>query len=137
MWTKIIFAVSLIVSCQANAPNPFLLNNFYPIKVVGNPTQSEAKVCTPIRDVIKRNTARYRKVLVINRNNDIVFGGDDRSDSAHMTSRAKSKLDVLATRVKSEWSGWKLYVYLAWTDNLKKYNSTLGILSMHYEGKAR
>lgn len=88
--------------------------------------KDEISTCGNIRDVIRRNSARFRKILVRNTNPEIVFVNDD---SRRMTARAKSKLDVLASRVSARWSGKKLKVLKAWTDTVVP-----GTISLHYEG---
>ncbi|XP_031561240.1 protein dachsous-like [Actinia tenebrosa] len=90
--------------------------------------KDEISTCGNIRDVIQRNSARFRKILVRNTNSEIVFLNDD---SRRMTARAKSKLDVLATRVSARWGGRKVKVLKAWTDTVVP-----GTISLHYEGRA-
>ena len=133
MWTsflsRIVIFQHLFWLYQA-APSDFYVNQFYPVKD-SDFTRSEVKACGTIRDVIRRGTARFRKVLVRNDNGDIIFRNDD---SRYMTSRAKSKLDVLAARVISTWGGNnRLSVEKAWTDNVDT-SSQLTRLSLHYEG---
>ena len=94
------------------------------------PSKGEIDTCGNIRDIIRRNSARFRKILVRNTNNEIVFANDD---CRRMTARAKSKLDVLASRVRSQWSSVKLKVVLAWTDQILP-NAPI---SLHYEGQSR
>ena len=121
------------VSCFAlieGAPSSLSRGQFYPSKGVSDPIRSEALQCGSIRDVIRRNTARYRKVLIRSDNSMIDFGSN--GDNRYMTSRAKSKLDVLASKVQSRWgSVIKLKVEKAWTDVIDKDD----MLSLHYEGK--
>ncbi len=117
-----------VVECQA--PTSFYIKQFYPTKNTVDAIKSEVLQCRSIRDVIKRNTVRYKKVLVRNDNPKIDFGSV--GDNKYMTSRAKSKLDVLASRVQSQWgSGVRLRVIKAWTDVVDKKD----MLSLHYEGK--
>ena len=92
------------------------------------PNAKEIDTCGNIRDIIKRNSARFRKILVRNTNSEIVFANDD---CRRMTARAKSKLDVLGSRVTTQWSNVKLKVLLAWTDQLIPQAP----ISLHYEGK--
>ena len=87
----------------------------------------EIDTCGNIRDIIRRNSARFRKILVRNTNDEIVFANDD---CRRMTARAKSKLDVLGSRVQQQWSNVKLKVLLAWTDQIIPQAPT----SLHYEG---
>lgn len=94
------------------------------------PNAGEIDTCGNIRDIIKRNSARFRKILVRNTNSEIDFGNDD---CRRMTARAKSKVDVLASRVRGQWSSVKLKVTLAWTDQLLPQTP----ISLHYEGGSR
>ena len=111
-------------------PSSLSRGQFYPTKDVSDPVKSEILQCGSIRDVIRRNTIRYKKVLVNNTNFMIDFGFN--GDNRYMTSRAKSKLDVLASKVQSKWgSEIKLRVEKAWTDVVDKDD----MLSLHYEGK--
>lgn len=126
----------VLLSCFAyitlvqGMPSELSLGQFYPTKGVTDAATSEVLQCRSIRDVIRRNTARYRNVLIRNDNPIINFGSNE--DNRYMTSRAKSKLDVLATRIQSKWGSWmKLQVEKAWTDVIDKND----MLSLHYEGK--
>ena len=94
------------------------------------PDKDEIETCGNIRDIIRRNSGRFRKILVRNTNGDIVFQNDD---CRRMTARAKSKLDVLASRVRGQWSNVRLKVKLAWTDQVLP-NAPI---SLHYEGWSR
>ncbi|KAJ7336037.1 hypothetical protein OS493_013412 [Desmophyllum pertusum] len=93
------------------------------------PNADEIDTCGNIRDVIRRNSARYRKILVRNTNSEIAFANDD---CRRMSARAKSKLDVLGSRVRQQWSNIKLKVTLAWTDQIMPQAP----ISLHYEGRA-
>ena len=101
------------------------VGQFYPTEGETNPVTSESKTSGPIRDVIKRNSPRYRKVLIRNTNNEVLFHNED---ARYMTSRSKSKLDVLATLVKG--TGNRIRVIKAWTDQVDSNER----LSLHYEG---
>ena len=87
----------------------------------------EIDTCGNIRDIIRRNSARFRKILVRNTNSEIEFANDD---CRRMTARAKSKLDVLGSRVLQQWGNVKLKVLLAWTDQMIPQAP----ISLHYEG---
>ena len=91
------------------------------------PDKEEMDTCGNIRDIIRRNSVRFRKILVRNTNGDIVFQNDD---CRRMTARAKSKLDVLASRVRGQWSNVRLKVNLAWTNQVLPNTP----ISLHYEG---
>ncbi len=80
---------------------------------------------------IVRGTPAF-DTLVQNNNPDIVFKNEEGTGADRMMSqRLKSKLDALATSVKSEWNGVKLRVTEAWDEN-DEHNGT----SLHYEGRA-
>lgn len=95
------------------------------------PNEDEYTICGRIRDVIPRDSGRFRKILIRNTNNQADYANDD---CRRMTSRAKSKLDILASLVRSKWGGnVKVEVLLAWTDQYDQADQA----SLHYEGKHR
>ena len=108
-------------------PSRFRKNDYYPRKGEGNYRKSEVKSSGAIRDIIRRNSPRYRKVLVRNTNGDITFSNED---CRYMTSRAKSKLDILGSLVQSRIRGQRLQVLKAWTDKVDPNDYS----SLHYEG---
>jgi hypothetical protein len=91
------------------------------------PNEDENKVCGRIRDVIPRDSGRFRKFLIRNLNNEAQYANDD---CRRMTARAKSKLDTLASRVRHEWRGISVKVLRAWTDQV----NSIDPISLHYEG---
>ena len=108
-------------------PSRFRKNDYYPRNGEGNYRKSEVKSSGAIRDIIRRNSPRYRKVLVRNANSDITYSNED---CRYMTSRAKSKLDILGSLVQSRIRGQRLQVLRAWTDNVDPNDYS----SLHYEG---
>ena len=106
---------------KSRPPNAFQMYERYP-------DQDEIETCGNIRDIIRRNSARFRKILVRNTNANIVFANND---CRRMTARTKSKLDVLASRVRSRWNNVRLKVLLSWTDQILSSAQ----ISLHYEGK--
>ena len=66
-------------------PSRFRKNDYYPRNGEGNYRKSEVKSSGAIRDIIRRNSPRYRKVLVRNANSDITYSNED---CRYMTSRA-------------------------------------------------
>ena len=116
-----------ITSGKENVPWTFKQGQFYPTNSERDPKKSETIACGAIRDVIKRNSPRFRKVLIRNSNKDIIFGTDD---ARYMTSRTKSKLDVLASLFRETY-GVGIKVLKAWTDGVDKHD----LLSLHYEGE--
>ena len=92
------------------------------------PDKEETDVCGTIRDVIQRDSGRFRRILIRNTNNQAEYVDDD---ARRMTSRTKSKLDVLASLVNNKWKGLvKVRVIRAWTDEVEASDPT----SLHYEG---
>ena len=92
------------------------------------PDKEETDVCGTIRDVIQRDSGRFRRILIRNTNNQAEYVDDD---ARRMTSRTKSKLDVLASLVNNVWKGLvKVRVIRAWTDQVEASDPT----SLHYEG---
>lgn len=127
VFLTLIVGVLICITTAEYIPRYFSLNQFYPTKGERDPRLSETKSSGAIRDVIKRNSPRFRKVLVRNANQEIVFHNED---ARLMTSRAKSKLDILASLTQSRWN-IKIRVLKAWTDDV-----SADLLSLHYEGRA-
>lgn len=95
------------------------------------PNASEVATCGAMAAKIVRGTPAF-DTLVQNNNADIVFKNEEGTGADRMMSqRLKSKLDALATSVKSEWNGVRLRVTEAWDEN-DEHNGT----SLHYEGRA-
>ena len=94
------------------------------------PDRDETDVCGNIRDVIQRDSGRFRRILIRNTNDQAQYADED---ARRMTSRTKSKLDVLASLVRNE-DDWddqiKVRVIRAWTDQVENSDPT----SLHYEG---
>ena len=91
------------------------------------PNEDENKACGQIRDVIPRNSGRFRKIIVRNDDNNAQY---ETNDCRLMTQRTKSKLDILASLVKRQWRSISVRVLRAWTDQVNQNNP----LSLHYEG---
>ena len=121
-WTVTFWCILLVLitDVRSSAPNELLLNDRFPDK-------DEAEVCGTIRDVIQRDSGRFRRTLIRNTNDQIDYIDED---ARRMTSRAKSKLDVLTSLVNNEWRNSKVRVIQAWTDEVVASNPT----SLHYEG---
>ena len=120
LWLLFICLLLSDFTASQTRPSLFRLRQKYP-------DQDESEVCSRIRDVIPRDSGRYRRILIRNPNNQALYANDD---SRRMTSRAKSKLDILASRVQTEWSGVRVRVLRAWTDQVDNSDPT----SLHYEG---
>ncbi|XP_028398110.1 fat-like cadherin-related tumor suppressor homolog [Dendronephthya gigantea] len=115
----------LIGEVAPSGPNTLSENERFPNK-------DETEVCGTIRDVIQRDSGRFRRILIRNTNDDVDYINDD---ARRMSSRAKSKLDVLASLVKQEWpppESVRVRVTKAWTDQFVASDPT----SLHYEGRS-
>ena len=121
-WIITLSGVLLVLATivRSDDPTELSLNQRFPDK-------DETEVCGNIRDVIKRDSGRFRRILVRNTNDQVEYVNDD---ARRMTSRTKSKLDVLASLVISEWPRNKVRVIGAWTDQVV----TSDPASLHYEG---
>ena len=120
--------VAVQYTVSESVPRNFRKNDYYPRNGEGDYRKSEVKSSGAIRDIIRRNSPRYRKVLVRNANNEISYANED---CRYMTSRAKSKLDILGSLVRSTIGGQQLQVLKAWTDNVDPNDYS----SLHYEGQ--
>ena len=95
------------------------------------PPKPETVVCGAITKPIKRTDPEF-STLVRNDNAEIVFKDEEGSAADRMmTTRLKEKLDALAKKVKSEWSGTLLRVTEAWDEGGEH-----AAYSLHYEGRA-
>ena len=123
-WIVTISGVLLVSATIVRSADPtkLSLNQRFPAK-------DEIEVCGNIRDVIERDSGRFRRILVRNTNDQVDYINDD---ARRMTSRTKSKLDVLASLVISEWSSDKVHVARAWTDQVVASDPA----SLHYEGRS-
>ena len=122
-WWSVALCVVLLVSvtvARSADPTKLSLNQRFPDK-------NETEVCGRIRDVIKRDSERFRQILIRNTNERVEYINDD---ARRMTSRTKSKLDVLASLVRNEWQNDKVRVIRAWTDQVVASDPA----SLHYEG---
>ena len=118
-----------VIPLEARLPPNFAKGDFYPKKSTNDRQLSESRASGRIRDVIRRNTVRFRNVLVRNVNSEVAF---ETEDSRFMTSRAKSRLDILASRVLSTWNrNTNVRVLKSWTDAVDRDD----LLSLHYEGE--
>jgi len=115
------FTNSQEVFRQDPVPNPFKINDRYP-------NRDEFEECRPIKLQLGRTSARFAATIIHNMNDDIDFANDDAS---LMTSRLKSRLDILASLYKSNF-GEKLKVLLTYAEadnpDVARNNS------LHFEG---
>ena len=106
---------------QDPIPNPFQEGDRYP-------NRDEFEECRPITVQLERTSARFAATIIQNNNDDIEFANDDAS---LMTSRLKSRLDILADLYKDEFDG-KLNVLLTYVEAGHPDIATND--SLHYEG---
>ena len=114
----LVLAQSQFDYSQQSIPSRFMVGDSYP----GRP---ETDVCRPIFDHIQRDSARFMNELVFNANPQITFAT---SDSHHMTSRMKSRLDRLREIYTEGFT-----VLKAWTEFPD--NEVQDTQSLHYEGE--
>jgi hypothetical protein len=121
-WILAIWCVLLLIAkISSSGPKELLLGDKFPNK-------NETEVCGTIRDVIQRDSGRFRRILIRNTNDQVDYINED---ARRMTSRTKGKLDVLASLVISEWKNGTVRVIQAWTDQVVASDPT----SLHYEGR--
>lgn len=107
---------------QDSVPNPFKLGDRYP-------NRDEFEECRPIKVQLTRTSNRFSATITRNTYENLNFVT---ADAALMTSRLKSRLDILADLYRQRFTG-KLKVLLTYAE---PGNSQITINnSLHYEGK--
>ena len=105
-----------------------MASDLSPGEMVPNIPKSQA-VGAPTTKIV-RGTPAFA-ALIKNVNPDIVFKNEEGTDADRMmTQRLKERIDALAARVKSQWSGVKLRVTEAWDED-NEHSSA----STHYEAR--
>jgi hypothetical protein len=95
------------------------------------PAGGEIKNCGPFTAAIVRGTSEFAK-LKENTNSDIIFKDEEGTGADRMmNNNLFNCLNTLATKVKSEWSDYKLRVTEAWDENNEHTEN-----SLHYEARA-
>ena len=106
---------------QDSVPDPFRLGDRYP-------NRDEFEECRPIKLQLGRTSNRFSATITQNTNSDLEFAT---ADAALMTSRLKSRLDILASLYKQQFGG-KLTVLLTYAEADNPQVTTND--SLHFEG---
>ena len=108
---------------QDSVPDPFTLgdDDRYP-------NRDEFDECRPIKLQLERTSSRFSATITQNTNPDLEFAT---LDASLMTSRLKSRLDILASLYKQQFGG-KLNVLLTYAEADNPQVTTND--SLHFEG---
>ena len=106
---------------QDPVPDPFVLGDRYP-------NRDEFDECRPIQLQLKRTSSKFSATIAQNTNPDINFAT---TDASLMTSRLKSRLDILAALYKEQF-GVNLNVLLTYAESDNPQVTTND--SLHFEG---
>ena len=106
---------------QDSVPDPFTLGDRYP-------NRDEFEECRPIKLQLERTSSRFSATITQNTNSDLEFAT---ADAALMTSRLKSRLDILANLYSQQFGG-KLTVLLTYAEADNPQVTTND--SLHFEG---
>ena len=106
---------------QDPVPDPFLLGDRYP-------NRDEFDECRPIQLQLKRTSSKFSATIAQNTNTDINFAT---ADASLMTSRLKSRLDILADLYMEQFGG-NLNVLLTYAESNNPQVTTND--SLHFEG---
>lgn len=106
---------------QDSVPDPFTLGDRYP-------NRDEFEECRPIKLQLERTSSRFTATITQNTNPDLEFAT---ADAALMTSRLKSRLDILASLYEEQFGG-KLTVLLTYAEADNPQVTTND--SLHFEG---
>ena len=107
---------------QEPVPDPFKLGDRYP-------DRDEAVEVRPIKLRLKRTSRRFSETIIRNTNNDLSYANDD---ARLMTSRLKSRLDILGELYEDEYRRQKLQVVLTYAEEGNP--DVTDPNSLHYEG---
>ena len=106
---------------QDSVPDPFKLGDRYP-------NRDEFDECRPIKLQLERTSSRFTATITENTNPDLNFVD---LDASLMTSRLKSRLDILADLYTDQFGG-KLTVLLTYAEANNPQVTTND--SLHFEG---
>ena len=97
------------------------------------PNRDEDDECRPIKLRVRRNSFRFHETIIQNSNTQIRY---ETADARLMTSRMKSRIDILASWYHSNY-GTQLRILLSYTDGNDPGtgDSSVRNNSLHYEGK--
>ena len=106
---------------QDSVPDPFTLGDRYP-------NRDEFDECRPIKLQLERTSSRFSATITQNTNRDLNFAT---ADASLMTSRLKSRLDILASLYRQQFGG-SLNVLLTYAEAGNPQVTTND--SLHFEG---
>ena len=106
---------------QDSVPDPFTLGDRYP-------NRDEFDECRPIKLQLERSSSRFSATITQNTNQDLDFAT---ADASLMTSRLKSRLDILAGLYRQQFGG-ELTVLLTYAEAGNPQVTTND--SLHFEG---
>jgi len=106
-------------------PNPFTQGTRYP-------NRDEDDQCRPIKLRVRRNSVRFHATIIQNNNSQIHY---ETTDARLMTSRMKSRIDILASWYYSTY-GTQLSVLISYIDENDPAAGNFSVRnnSLHYEG---
>ena len=107
---------------QEPVPDPFELGDRYP-------DRDEVVEVRPIKLRLKRTSRRFSETIIRNINDDLSYANDD---ARLMTSRLKSRLDILGELYEDEYRRQKLQVVLTYAEEGNP--DVIDPNSLHYEG---
>ena len=107
---------------QEPVPDPFELGDRYP-------DRDEEVEVRPIKLRLQRTSRRFSETIINNDNNDLSYANDD---ARLMTSRLKSRLDILGGLYEDEYRRQKLEVVLTYAEEGNP--DVTDPNSLHYEG---
>jgi len=133
LYLLIILSCGVLLSTQQNngdlqvfqqepVPDPFKLGDRYP-------DRDEVVEVRPIKLRLKRTSRRFSETIIRNTNNDLSYVNDD---ARLMTSRLKSRLDLLGELYEDEYRRQKLVVILTYAEEGNP--AVTDPNSLHYEG---
>lgn len=127
LFCEIILAHSQTSYHQEPVPDPFTQGTRYP-------DRDEDDECRPIKLRVRRNSVRFHATIIQNSNSQIRY---ETNDARLMTSRMKSRIDILASWYYSTY-GTQLRVLMSYIDGNDPGagDSSVRNKSLHYEGKS-
>lgn len=113
-------------------PDPFEVGDFFPVTVEGQDAlATEREVCRPIRDYIRRGSARFNSELLTYTTSRIDFAD---ADSQIMTSRMQTRLETLVQLYRNEYGRRQRFTVLRAYAEFPDPDIA-NPLSLHYEGE--
>ena len=123
-FSRVLFLFFAVIGCDAQ---PFIRGQKKPTTL-----EVSRKASGPMTDFITRDSPRFHKELVRNKNKNIVFKDEENTGADYyMTPRCNQRANILSKFVLEEWPGIHLHVTEAWDENGEH-----GPQSLHYSGRA-